>query len=124
MTAKNAKTKTKALKKAFLETMIKTFGNVTASCKAVGISRQTPYDWADNDPEFSKLFKDGIFEEMLLDAVDAKLAKLAVQDENPTVLIFLAKTKGKKRGYIERVDTDITSGGKTIRITLPGPDEQ
>ena len=118
MTAKNAKTKTKALKKAFLETMIKTFGNVTASCKAVGISRQTPYDWADNDPEFSKLFKDGIFEEMLLDAVDAKLAK-QLWDETDGADIL-----AKIPGYIERVDTDITSGGKTIRITLPGPDEQ
>jgi len=99
--------KTKALKKAFLEAMIKTFGNVTASAKAVGISRETPYQWAEKDPEFEKIFKGGVYEEMLLDAVDAKLAKLAVQDENPTVLIFLAKTKGKKRGYVERSEHDV-----------------
>lgn len=102
--------------------MLKTFGNVTASAKAVGIARETPYQWAEKDPDFAKLFKGGVFEEMLLDAVDAKLAKLAVQDENPTVLIFLAKTKGKKRGYIERQENDLTSNGQTILVKLPDPE--
>ena len=112
-----------AQKKAFLEAMAKTFGNVTASARAVGIDRSTPYKWSENDPDFKEKFNSDLYEESLLDAVEAKLAKLAVQDENPTVLIFLAKTKGKKRGYIEKSETDITSGGKVIRITLPKADE-
>ena len=38
---------------------------------------------------------------MFLDMLDSKLTSLAIK-EHPTVLIFLAKTKGKKRGYVER----------------------
>ncbi|MCK9592691.1 MAG: Cro/CI family transcriptional regulator [Methanoregula sp.] len=112
---------TEATKKAFLQAMVKSFGNVTASCRAVGIDRSTPYQWADKDPEFKEKFNSNMYEETFLDAIEAKLAKLAM-DENPTVLIFLAKTKGKKRGYVERNETDLTTGGKEIKIVLPSAD--
>jgi hypothetical protein len=87
-----------AQKKTFLEAMSRTFGNVTQAAKATGIHRTTPYKWQAGDPSFAKEFTSGMYKEMLLDAIDAKLVKLALQDENPTALIFLAKTRGKKRG--------------------------
>jgi hypothetical protein len=95
-----------AQKKAFLEAMARTFGNVTQAAKATGIHRTTPYKWQVADPSFAKDFTSGMYKEMLLDAIDAKLVKLAIQDENPTALIFLAKTRGKKRGYVERTEHD------------------
>lgn len=96
---------TAATKKAFLEAMYKTFGNITASCRAVGISRGSPYVWAKQDPEFKAMMESREFEEAYLDAIEGKLAKLGLQDENPTVLIFLAKTKAKRRGYVESTET-------------------
>ena len=90
-----------ASKNAFIEAMYKTFGNVSASCRAIGISRQMPYDWAKTDSDFKAKFESKDFEEAYMDAIEGKLAKVGLQDENPTVLIFLAKTKAKKRGYIE-----------------------
>jgi len=113
---------TNATKKAFFEAMAKTFGNVSASCRAVGIDRSLPYKWEKEDPEFAEKFNSNLYEEMFLDALESKLAKVGLQDENPTVLIFLAKTKGKKRGYIERNETDITSGGEKIHIIMPHAD--
>ena len=47
--------------------------------------------------------------------------EVAYSDKNPTMLVWLGK---QRLGQREKADTDITSGGKTIRITLPGPDEQ
>jgi hypothetical protein len=108
---------TKGLKAAFLSAMDKTFGNITASAKAVGISRTIVYKWRDKDPKFKERLESSCYEESLLDAIDGKLNKLAVVDENPTVLIFLAKTKGKKRGYIER--TEVTGkDGSPISTTI------
>lgn len=109
--------KTETSKQLFLQAMLKTFGNVTSACKIVGISRGTPYNWCKDDLEFKKEFESDIFEETFLDAIDSKLNKLALIDENPTVLIFLAKTKGKKRGYIERNETEVKID-TAIKFTL------
>lgn len=93
---------TRALKKAFLSAMEKTYGNITASASAAGISRTIVYIWMRKDPKFKEKIESSIYEDALLDAVDHKLNKLAINEENPQVLMFIAKTKGRKRGYIER----------------------
>jgi len=46
----------------------------------------------------------------------AKQYEVALTDKNPTMLIWLGKQRLNQR---EKSDTDITSGGKTINITLP-----
>lgn len=94
-----------ASKDAFIEAMYKTFGNVSASCRVIGISRMRPYAWAKDDPDFKAKFESKDYEEAYLDDIERKLAKVGLQDENPTVLIFLAKTKAKKRGYVESQET-------------------
>lgn len=98
---------TKAAKDAFLEAMHKTNGNVTMSAKLAGVSRQLIYYWKDRDPKFKIEFESDQFEETYKDQIEAKLMKLGLQDENPTVLIFLAKTKARDRGYIERTEVKI-----------------
>ena len=105
-------------KELFLATMDKTFGNVSAACKAVGISRTMYYNWKKTDEKFKGEAESDRFEENYLDAIEAKLAKVALIDENPTVLIFLAKTKGKKRGYIEKQEIDHTSKGESLKQTI------
>jgi len=90
-----------ALKKALVEAMIQTYGNVTESCKACGISRRTFYDWKNQDEEFKTALESEDFEERLMDFVESKLIKKA-EKEDTAVIIFMAKTKCKKRGYVER----------------------
>ena len=87
--------------KAFLKAMGKTYGNITQSCIIANIDRTLPYRWEKEDEEFKEKFRGQEWGDMFLDMIENKLAKLA-EEENPTILIFLAKTKGKKRGYIER----------------------
>lgn len=90
-----------AVKKAFIEAWPKTFGNVTDTCSAVNISRTTYYTWIKEDNEFKSAIENINAEEMLLDLVENKLIK-KVKEDDITALIFIAKTKGKKRGYNER----------------------
>lgn len=101
---------TRVLKKAFLEAMDKTFGNITASAKTTGISRTIVYTWMKKDPKFKEKVESEDYGEALLDAVDSKLNKLAVIEENPQVLMFIAKTKGRRRGYIERSEVSGPDG--------------
>ncbi len=98
-----------ASKAAFLKAMEKSFGNISVSANAAGISRTIVYMWMEDDLEFKKRVDDKeYYEELRLDALEAKLNKVGFIDENPTMLIFLAKTIGKKRGYNERSEIDLT----------------
>jgi aspartyl/asparaginyl beta-hydroxylase (cupin superfamily) len=41
-------------KRAFPELLQKHFGLITPTCKEIGISRQTYYNWREADPVFAK----------------------------------------------------------------------
>lgn len=113
---------TKAMKEAFLEAMKKNFGNVAASCRVVGIARKTAYQWAKEDPEFKAEMESKDYEEAYMDAIEQKLAKLGLIDENPTILIFLAKTKCKTRGYIETTENKHSGIPAPITINVSKPE--
>lgn len=95
------------LKKAMLEALEKSLGVVTTACKQVGIDRGTHYNWLKNDEEYKDQVK--ALENIVLDFAESQLHK-QILDGNTTATIFLLKTKGKSRGYIERqevvTDTD------------------
>ena len=96
-------------KEAFLEAMKKTYGNISQSCKLVGIDPSLPHKWKKDDKEFKAQMYDKVYENIYKDSIEEKLAKVGIIDENPTVLIFLAKTKLKDRGYIEYQRIQYTS---------------
>ena len=108
LTIKNKMTKTDIHKKALLAALEKSLGVVTTACKSAELSRETFYKYYNNDPQFKESV-DSIGE-MAIDFAESKLHKL-IQDENPTAIIFYLKTKGKKRGYVERheIATDTLS---------------
>jgi|TARA_R100000664_G_scaffold25721_1_gene35757 hypothetical protein len=85
------------------ETLIKALennmGNVTLACHFSGVARSTFYRYYDTDSEFKKQVDD--IENMAIDVCEAELWKL-IKDGNSTAIIFFLKTKGKKRGYVER----------------------
>lgn len=90
---------TKKKQKTMLEALHKSRGIVTSACKSAGIPRSEFYYWKKNDPEFCKDVDD--IEDIALDFVEGALHK-QIEDGNPTSTIFYLKTKGKKRGYIEK----------------------
>lgn len=76
-------------------------GIVTAACRAAGVSRATYYVWLNNDPVFKALAED--VSEIALDFVENKLLQ-QIKNGEVSSTIFYLKTKGKKRGYIEKTE--------------------
>ena len=56
-------------------------------------------------------------ENVVLDFAESHLHK-QMQDGSTAATIFLLKTRGKKRGYIERNELDLTSGDEPIKINV------
>jgi len=96
--------KTDTKKGLMLDALEKSLGIVSTACKMVDISRQTHYAWLKADEEYKKAvnsIQDGV-----LDFAESHLYKL-VKEGNPAATIFFLKTKGKKRGYIERQEIEV-----------------
>lgn len=90
-------------KEAMIQALEKHLGVVTTACKTVGIDRTTHYRWLKEDEAYKEATED--IENVSLDFAESQLLK-QIKDGNTTATIFYLKTKGKKRGYIER--TEIT----------------
>ena len=98
-------TKTDTKKEMMVEALDKSLGIVSTACKMVDMSRQTHYQWMKDDPEYKKQVTS--IENSVLDFAESHLFKL-VKEGNPSATIFFLKTKGKKRGYVERQEIEIT----------------
>lgn len=94
-------------KQSYIDAWVKTFGNVTQTCQIIGISRQTHYEWIETDPEFKAAIESAQPLEIKLDFIENKLVK-KIEEGDTACLIFVAKTLGKKRGYVERTEIDAT----------------
>ena len=86
-------------KKAILEALEKSLGVVTTACKQVGVGRTTFYEYLNKDENFANEVAD--IQNIALDFAESQLHK-QIQDGNTSATIFYLKTKGKKRGYVER----------------------
>jgi len=121
-------------KKTVLKMLEKTRGIVSSACESANIARSTFYDWCNNDADFKQAVDD--INEAAIDFVESKLiekidgitvqtinskgeAVIYEQPPSDTAIIFFLKTKGKKRGYVERSEVD-NMGTISINIT---PDE-
>ncbi len=90
-------------KKAVLEVLEKTAGNIKMACEQVGIARSRFYEWLKTDEVFKKRYEEVI--EGLIDYAESKLLQ-AIANNNITAIIFFLKTKGRNRGYVEKVEID------------------
>ena len=91
-------------KEKMIQALELNLGNVTLSCKAMGIARDTHYRWMREDKEYRKAVKD--MENAALDFAESSLLK-QIAKGNPLATIFFLKCKGKKRGYIEQNNLEI-----------------
>jgi hypothetical protein len=91
--------KSEHIKKALLDALEKSLGVVTTACKSVGVGRTTFYNYYNEDKDFAKSVDD--IENVALDFAESQLHK-QIQEGSTAATIFLLKTRGKKRGYVER----------------------
>jgi hypothetical protein len=115
-------TKVNIHKKAMIAALTKSLGVVTTACKEVGISRTIHYKWIAKDIKYRKSVED--VGEIALDFVETMLHK-QIKDKDTAATIFYLKTKGKRRGYVER--TEITGADNmplAIQIEIINSSEQ
>lgn len=121
-------------KKRFLDVLKKSRGIISSACESVDMSRQTYYNWLKEDPEFAEQVDE--VQESMIDFVESKLMQKingitmlgkpgeSEDEEDPTytlppsdtAIIFFLKTKGKKRGYVEK--TEIQHSGLKVGLDL------
>lgn len=106
----------------------------------IGVERNTIYTWCNDDPEFKQVLEDS--RERFIDLAESNLRKLVAGisvievDENgekqfagwierpsETAIIFTLKTRGKKRGYVERQEVTGADGSDLIPPRTLSPDE-
>jgi hypothetical protein len=60
------------------------------------------------------------YRDVAIDFAESQLHK-QIKEGNSTATIFFLKTKGKKRGYVERQEVDVNTG-KLFQIEVLGED--
>ena len=118
---------------AFLAALAETC-NVTRACKAVGVNRNTAYDWRDRDPEFAKRWDraraigaDALEDEAMRRAKEGLLEPVfhqgraigTIRKYSDTLTIFLLKG-AKPEKYAERSKVE-ASGSMTVIVDTGVP---
>lgn len=104
------------------------------------VARNTVYAWCRNDPEFKQALEDS--RERFLDLAESNLRKLVagvpaietnekgekkfagwIERPSETAIIFTLKTRGKKRGYVERQEVTGADGTDLIPPRTLTPEE-
>lgn len=80
--------------------------NISATCAALGISRQSFYNYKDSSEKLREQIEEA--DEAILDFAESKLME-HIDDGDVTSLIFFLKTKGKARGYVERTENVVSN---------------
>jgi hypothetical protein len=93
------------IKGNMIKALESSLGIVTGACKKVGISRQTHYRWLEEDAEYKKAVES--ISDIALDFAESQLHQ-QIMEGNVASTIFYLKTKGKRRGYVERTELEHT----------------
>lgn len=100
-------------KVAMLKALEKSLGVVTTAAKQVGLDRTTHYEWMRTDDDYRAAVES--VEDIALDFAETKLHNM-INNEDTAATIFYLKTKGKKRGYVERQEFTGNEGAPIIHI--------
>ena len=105
-------------KETMLQALENSLGVVTVACKSANIPRSTYYKWLKEDEVFAKEVKE--IENIALDFAESQLHS-QIKDGSTSATIFYLKTKGKKRGYVERSELDLSSSEPIkLKVNIKG----
>lgn len=107
--------KSDTIKKGLIKALEQSLGVVTTACKSVGIHRSTYYDYYNNDDEFKRQVDD--IQNVAVDFAESQLHK-QIQEGSTSATIFYLKTKGKKRGYVERQEITGADGDNIFQVRV------
>ena len=106
-------------KKAFIEALKKSMGNITTAEKISNIPRDEHYKWLNTDENYVKEYNR--VKDATDDFVESKLFQL-INECNPQMIKFYMEKKMKHRGYGEGFEMQITTKNK-IDLTALNTDE-
>jgi|DEB0MinimDraft_6_1074348.scaffolds.fasta_scaffold00095_46 hypothetical protein len=90
-------------KKRMLDALEKSLGVVTTACQMARVGRSTHYDWMSKDAEYAAAVRS--LNDVAVDFGESALFE-QIKAGNPASTIFFLKTRGKHRGYVERMETE------------------
>lgn len=105
----------------FIEAYFNTFGNITSSCGAVKISRQTYYDWKNNCPEFKRIIESVDPREMLDDYVVRHFIVAVSKLDSTLIKEYMNKRAKSIRLWDEDKQED---SGTTIQVFINEEEKQ
>ena len=105
-------------KEKILNALETSLGVVTEACKQAKIGRTTFYKYYKSDESFKEKVDD--ISDVAIDFAETKLFENIKKGKEVSIIFYL-KTKGKKRGYVEKLETDIIVN-KPIIIDFSNPD--
>jgi hypothetical protein len=97
--------------KEFIDAIPHTGGVITLIAQKVGCVWNTAKKYIDTHPTVKQAYDDEV--ESILDMGEAKLFE-AVKDGEFQAIKYLLSTRGKKRGYVERIEQDVTTKGESL----------
>ena len=107
-------------KKKFKEAVLDSGGVITTVAIRLGVTRKAVYDYLVRKPEFKEdLIQE---EEKILDMAEISLFS-QVKDKDFGATKYILSTKGKKRGYVEKQESEITHKGEGIKLIINQKDD-
>lgn len=107
--------RTQVSKEKLLEALEVSLGIVTDACEITGLSRTQHYKWYKEDEEYRKAV-DSI-DNKFIDFAESHLKK-QIENGSTQATTFFLRTRGRKRGYNEKQEIDVTSGNEPIKINI------
>lgn len=96
------KKRQKKQKELFLQEFKKKAGNISATCEAINISRETYYEWKRKDKDFAKRC-DEIYQS-LIDLAESQLIKNIIAGKETSLFFFLCNRAPEKWKNIQKVE--------------------
>ena len=94
------------------DALTQTKGMVYLAAKRLGCTPQTIYNYLKRHPTLEQLHKD--LSEEMVDVAELRFFR-AIQQGEPWAIAMMLKTKGKKRGYVEKSELDVSGSLRVYR---------
>ena len=100
--------------KDIIKALKKFKGNLTMAAEFLGCDRGTIYKRMQNNPNIQKAREEA--EERRLDLYEAAIDKAALVNGDVSAIKYVLSTRGKKRGYSEKQEVELTGTGISINL--------
>lgn len=102
-------------KKRLIQCLVGSLNIVSTACAKAGVGRARYYVWLRDDPHFASIAKE--LPELTTDFVEQRLFNL-ISNSDTAATIFFLKTRGKARGYVERIEQTGPNGGPIMNANV------